>query len=174
MEQNLHLLLAHPVRQRIVQYLLLHQHATAREIAAMYPDISLATLYRHMKILASGGLLQVVEKRQVRGATETTYALAQLDMEKIPQADTAALIQCTLMGIAASFAQYFTKPDADPVRDMLSVGCATFWLSDAEFADFLKRLGQMYNDMLSNTPRPDRKARQITFISAPAELERGE
>ena len=174
LEQNLHLLLAHPVRQRIVQYLLLHKRATVQEMAAFYADIPLPTLYRHIKKLANSGVLQAVEKRKIRGTVETTYVLAQLNMENAAQADVAALIHSTLMHIAASFTQYFAKPDADPVQDMLSVGCATFWLSDAEFADFFKRIGQIYNDVLANTPRPDRKARQITFISAPAELEKGE
>ena len=169
LKKDLGPLLIHPVRQRIIQYLLLHPHATVGDIAAECTDIPRPTLYRHVKTLLDAGLLTAVQRRQVRGAVETTYTLAQPDPEDMTLSDGAALIQSTLMSIAASFARYFARPDAEPMRDMLSVSSATLLLSDEEFADFSNRIGQVYNDVIMNKPGPGRKPRCITIISAPPE-----
>lgn len=40
-----------PVRQRIFQYLLLHETGTVKEIRKALPDVPGASLYRHMKLL---------------------------------------------------------------------------------------------------------------------------
>ena len=40
-----------PVRQRIIQYLLVHEKGTVKEIKKALPDVPSASLYRHIKIL---------------------------------------------------------------------------------------------------------------------------
>lgn len=40
-----------PVRQRIFQYLLLHETGTVKEIRKALPDVPGASLYRHIKLL---------------------------------------------------------------------------------------------------------------------------
>ena len=42
-----------PVRQRIFQYLLLHETGTVKEIRKALPDVPGASLYRHMKLLTA-------------------------------------------------------------------------------------------------------------------------
>ena len=45
-----------PVRQRIFQYLLLHETGTVKEIRKALPDVPGASLYRHMKLLTENGI----------------------------------------------------------------------------------------------------------------------
>ena len=60
-----------PVRQRIFQYLLLHETGTVKEIRKALPDVPGASLYRHMKLLTESGILTVVGENRIRGTVES-------------------------------------------------------------------------------------------------------
>lgn len=64
-----------PVRQRIFQYLLLHETGTVKEIRKALPDVPGASLYRHMKLLTESGILTVVGENRIRGTVESIYSL---------------------------------------------------------------------------------------------------
>ena len=60
-----------PARQRIFQYLLIHETGTVKEMRKALPDIPSASLYRHVKILLDNGILTVVEENRIRGTVES-------------------------------------------------------------------------------------------------------
>lgn len=64
-----------PVRQRIFQYLLLHETGTVKEIRKALPDVPGASLYRHIKLLTESGILTVVGENRIRGTVESIYSL---------------------------------------------------------------------------------------------------
>ena len=64
-----------PVRQRIFQYLLLHETGTVKEIRKALPDVPGASLYRHMKLLTESGILTVVGENRIRGTVESISRL---------------------------------------------------------------------------------------------------
>ena len=66
-----------PVRMRIAQYLLLHEHGTTVQIGEELSDVPKASLYRHMRILEDAGLIQVVQENKKRGTVEKVYKLNQ-------------------------------------------------------------------------------------------------
>lgn len=99
-----------PVRQRIFQYLLLHETGTVKEIRKALPDVPGASLYRHMKLLTESGILTVVGENRIRGTVESIYSLNRSALE-IDDADGTA-VQTALLGLSASFARYF--PAAGP------------------------------------------------------------
>ncbi|MGP9537929.1 helix-turn-helix domain-containing protein [Brachybacterium sp. AOP43-C2-M15] len=66
----------HPVRLRILQQLGGRSLTTAQLRDAL-PDVTQATLYRHVATLLDAGMLTVVEERKVRGAVERTLALGE-------------------------------------------------------------------------------------------------
>src|SRR4051812_12945959 len=68
-------LLAHPVRLRIVHALRGGRSLTTAQLGALLPDVSKAMLYRHVDLLAGGGVLEVAEERRVRGAVERHFRL---------------------------------------------------------------------------------------------------
>src|SRR5690242_9824963 len=69
-------LIVHPVRLRIVEAVAGHS-MTSQQIAERLPDVPQATLYRQIKILLEGGILQVAEERQVHGIVEKTYTMPE-------------------------------------------------------------------------------------------------
>src|SRR5699024_999972 len=82
--------IAHPVRLRIIQQLGGRSLTTAQLREAL-PDVTQATLYRHVRALLDAELLTVVEERKVRGALERTLALGE-QMAHVDQEDLRALL----------------------------------------------------------------------------------
>jgi DNA-binding transcriptional ArsR family regulator len=69
-------LVIHPVRLRILR-LLGGGAQTTQEIAERLGDVPTSSLYRHLKLLLDGGLVEVADRRLVKGIQEKTYRPAQ-------------------------------------------------------------------------------------------------
>ena len=156
-----------PVRQRIFQYLLVHETGTVKEIRKALPDVPSASLYRHMKILTENAILMVVGENRIRGTVESIYQLNKRALE-IEDADGAGL-QTALLGICASFAKYFSSGHADPKKDMLLMTACTLKLNDEAFMDFLSEINQVAVRYMAIPVKAGSKTRQITLISAPTD-----
>lgn len=155
-----------PVRQRIFQYLLVHETGTVKDIRKALPDIPSASLYRHMKILTDNAVLTVVGENRIRGTVESIYQLNKSDLE-IDDADGAG-VQMALLSICASFAKYFAGGHADPRKDMLMLTTCTLTLTDEDFMSFLSEINRLALKYMDIEVRKGSKTRQITLISAPA------
>ncbi len=70
-------LVFHPVRIRLLARINQCAPATTSELAALFPDVSQRTLYRHLDELLKGGLIRVAKSERVRGAVERYYELAR-------------------------------------------------------------------------------------------------
>lgn len=159
-----------PVRQRIVQFLVLHGKGTAGDMRRQMSDIPTASLYRHLKMLLDAGCIKVLEEKKVRGTTENTYGLVKAPLgDKTDRGEIAYLIQASLMSLMTSFQQYFVQEENDPARDLLSLTTSTLMLSDEEFMELSGRLGELINNYVNNGPGEGRRPRRITFISSPCE-----
>lgn len=156
-----------PVRQRIFQYLLVHETGTVKEIRKALPDIPSASLYRHMKILTDNSVLIVVGENRIRGTVESIYQLNKSALE-IDDADGAG-VQMALLSICASFAKYFSGGHADPRKDMLMLTTCTLTLTDDEFMKFLSEINQLAVKYMNAKVCKNSKTRQITLISAPTD-----
>lgn len=156
-----------PVRQRIFQYLLVHETGTVKEIRKALPDVPSASLYRHMKILTEHGILTVIGENRIRGTVESIYQLNKSALE-IEDANGSA-VQSALLGICASFAKYFSGDSPDPKKDMLLMTTCTLTLNDTEFMDFLTEINQVTVKYMDIPIKDGSKTRQITLISAPTD-----
>ena len=156
-----------PVRQRIFQYLLIHETGTVKEIRKALPDVPSASLYRHMKILTENPILMVVGENRIRGTVESIYSLNKSALE-IDDADGVA-VQTALLGICASFAKYFSGDHVDPKKDMLLMTTCTLTLNDEEFMNFLSEINQIAVKYMAIPVKEGSKQRQITLISAPTD-----
>ena len=156
-----------PVRQRIFQYLLIHETGTVKEIRKALPDIPSASLYRHMRILTENNILTVVGENRIRGTVENVYQLNKGVLE-IDDADGTA-VQTALLGICTSFAKYFSGGHADPKKDMLLMTTCTLVLTDDEFASFLSEINRIAIKYMETIVKESSKTRQITLISAPVD-----
>lgn len=155
-----------PVRQRIFQYLLVHETGTVKDIRKVLPDVPSASLYRHMKILTDNAVLTVVGENRIRGTVESIYQLNKSALE-IDDADGAG-VQMALLSICASFAKYFAGGHADPRKDMLMLTTCTLTLTDEDFMSFLSEINRLALKYMDIEVRKGSKTRQITLISAPA------
>jgi predicted DNA-binding transcriptional regulator YafY len=73
--RSAHVLL-HPVRLAIVQQLEIgSRRLTVAQLAAELPEISPATLYRHVNALVEARICVVAERRKVRSVEERVYAI---------------------------------------------------------------------------------------------------
>lgn len=171
MDRDFAQIIMNPVRQRVVQFLLLNGRGTVGEIARALSDVPRASLYRHVNILLEAGCIRVAEERAVRGAVERTYALAEKPMDDPGAEDVPQLIQGVLAGIQLSFARYFARADADAARDGLSLSSSVLMLSDAELMELVRRIGAVYEDYLHNAAGEGRRPRNLIWISAPVEGE---
>ena len=162
-----------PVRQRIIQYFILHEKGTPAQIHEDLSDVPKASLYRHIKILFEAGCIEVVEEKQVRGTIEKTYALVSNPIGEEPTVeDVSSLIYSSLMSIQTSFVKYFSREDVDAAKaqqDMIMLQASTLMMSDEEFMEFLQKMGEVIAPYVRNQPGEGRKPRRLTIISSPPE-----
>lgn len=159
----------HPVRLRIVQQLGGRSLTTAQLRAAL-PDVTQATLYRHVATLVETGILTVVDERRVRGAVERTLALgermAHVDREELRRVDASQLRTAflTFLGeVAADFDRFVA---GDPgLRDYSGFARTALYVDEED----LVRIQTGLVDLLSPyfTPRGDRRRVMLATVLTP-------
>lgn len=168
-------LLLHPVRLRIVKAFLGDRALTTTQLAAELVDVPAGSLYRHIAILAKAGVVQVVAERRVRGAVERTYTLRQ-SAARIGAAEVAAMtpeehahaFMAFVAGLLTDFDRYLDGGDFDPIRDGAGYSAAAMWLTDTEYADFLRDLLAVFQPRLANAPGKRRRRRMMYSVALPA------
>jgi DNA-binding transcriptional ArsR family regulator len=169
-------LLGHPVRLRVVHALRGGRVLTTAELGASIPDVSKATLYRHVEVLAEGGVLEVAEERRVRGAVERLYRL-RADRASIDPATIASLtaddhrrgFALAMAVLVAEFNLYLDHEQADPVEDLVGYRQHAVWLSPEELAALIEGMRAAILPVLSNEATEDRTRYLLSPILFPAE-----
>ena len=69
-------LIIHPVRLRLLRELG-SEALTTQEIADRLGDVPKSSVYRHLKLLLDGGMVEVADTRLVKGIQEKTYRIGQ-------------------------------------------------------------------------------------------------
>jgi hypothetical protein len=167
-------LLLHPVRLRIVQAFLGDRTLTTSGLAAELDDVPAGSLYRHVARLAQAGVLEVVATRRVRGAVERTYRL-RLAAARIGPAEAAAMsaedhahaFMAYVAGMLADADRYLAAGQPDPVRDGADYRVGALWLTDAEFAGFLRDLAAVVQPRVANAPGEGRRRRLLYGVVLP-------
>lgn len=157
-----------PVRQRIIQYLLVHEKGTVKEMKKDLPDVPNASLYRHVKVLNDYEFILVIEEHKIRGTVENVYQLNRAALEVDDEDGTA--VQMSLLSLCASFAKYFASGHADPRKDLLMLTGCTLTLNDDDFIQFLKELNEVASKYMSKPVTQTSVSRQITLVSSPVDI----
>jgi DNA-binding transcriptional ArsR family regulator len=120
-------LLVHPVRLRIVHALSGGDPLTTAQLCARLPDVSQATVYRHVSVLTDAGVLAVDGEHRVRGAVERSY---RLEREKATiDAATAAsagpdehrqVFAVAMATLIAEFNAYLDHGDPRPLEGLIT------------------------------------------------------
>ncbi|MFI6481705.1 helix-turn-helix domain-containing protein [Nonomuraea sp. NPDC050663] len=169
-------LLAHPVRLRIVHAMRGERLMTTSELCERIPDVSKATLYRHVDLLAAGGILEVAEERRVRGAVERQYRLreerAVIDAEAVASMTTDDYRRgfATAMAIMqAEFNAYLEREGADPAADLVGYRQHAVWLDPGEVRDLIADLREVIVPRLAHQATAERGRYLLSPILFPME-----
>lgn len=167
-------LLAHPVRLRIVHAMRGGRELTTSDLCRRIADVSKATVYRHVDLLAAGGVLEVADERRVRGAVERRYRLRQ--DRAVIDADTIAALSLddhrrsfatALAALAAEYDAYLRRDGADPVADHVGYRQHALWLSPDELRAMIDGMREAIAPNLANEPTPDRAQYLFSPIQFP-------
>ena len=169
-------LLVHPLRLRIVHAMSGGRTLTVSELCDRLPDVSKATVYRHVALLADGGMLEVTAEHRVRGAVEREYRLrrerAVVDAgaaESLSPDEHRRVFAVAMATLLAEFNAYLDRADADPATDLVGYRQHAVWLSPAELAELIAGMRAAILPHLGNTVAPDRKRYLLSPILFPVE-----
>ncbi len=157
-------LILHPIRLKIVTEMATRRMTTG-EIAALLPHVARATLYRHIKQLAEGGVLEIVEETSVNGAIERTYQVTKgggrLAAEDVVDTSAEAHLRYFTTYVATlidTFADYINHTHANNIfEDGLAYSRTVVHLSHEERHKFQTELMAVAERMLTLAPAPHRR-----------------
>ncbi|WP_344451357.1 helix-turn-helix domain-containing protein [Actinocorallia aurantiaca] len=167
-------LLAHPVRLRIVQAMSGGRVFTTSQLCDRIRDVHKATVYRHIGVLAEGGVLEVEGEQRVRGAVERRYRLCR--ERAVIDADTAASMSpadhrrafaAAMATLLAEFNAYLDHDGADPAADAVGYRQHVLWLSPDERAEMIEEMRDAITPRLENRPAPHRTPHILSPILFP-------
>ncbi|CAH2714217.1 hypothetical protein BACCIP111895_01378 [Neobacillus rhizosphaerae] len=164
----------HPVRMRIIQYLI-NQQLTAQQLKELLADIPQASLYRHIKKLVEAEVIHIVDEIPNRGTIEKVYSIHNPNKDLIGPEEINKLSKDEHMGLFIKFManlmgeydRYLNQEIIDLRRDGVSFRQASLYLSDEEFAEFIKDLTAVYTKVTLNKPQRDRRRRTLATIIIP-------
>jgi DNA-binding transcriptional ArsR family regulator len=168
-------LLLHPVRLRVVKAFMGDRALTTAQLASELGDVPVGSLYRHVALLTKAGVLHVVAERRIRGAVERTYtmrlAAAQMLPDEVakmsPEEHTQAFV-AFVAGLLGDFDAYVESDAFDPIGDAATYRLAGMWLTDAEYAEYVRDLVTISQPRLANPPGRGRRRRLFYQILLPA------
>jgi hypothetical protein len=174
-------LLLHPVRLRVVQAFLGDRTLTTTDLRSELPDVPVATLYRHVALLAEAGVLATVGERKVRGASERSYRLV-LDAATVSGEDAVTMTAedhrrafttfvAALLGDFDRFLDRAAPDGASPdlLRDRVGYRQAAVWLTDEEFDVMAADLAAVLQARMANRPDGARRRRLVSTVHLPGE-----
>jgi Helix-turn-helix domain len=170
-------LLLHPVRLRVVQAFLGDRTLTTADLHNVLPDIPVASLYRHVGVLADAGVLTVVGERKVRGAAERSYRLdlagASVDGDEartMSTDDHRRAFTAFVAMLLADFDRYLGQAAVHPdlAADRVGYRQAAVWVTDEEFDAMAADLAAVLRQRMANQAGEGRRRRLVSTINVPA------
>lgn len=167
-------LLLHPTRIRILHAFSAGRTRTTSELCARLPDVSQATVYRHVALLTEQGVLHVVDEQRVRGAIERHYAidraLATVDQDaasRMSPDDHRRAFASAMAALLADFGNYLDHAGADPVTEPLGYRQIPLWLSPTELQTLIERIQATITMAVANEPTGERRQYLLSPILFP-------
>lgn len=167
-------ILLHPVRLKIIQCLVDGNQLTAQQLKQQLPDISQATLYRHIKVLEVAGAIVTVETRKKRGATERVFMLPEhvetLSLLQLQQGSPEAHLSYFIKFVAhliGDFSKYVHGPDMNLLRDGVTYRQEPIFLSDEENRELMLQIRNLIQKYANNEPSENRRRRLVTTAVFP-------
>ena len=147
-------LITHPIRARIL-VVLMGRELTTAQLAGMLPEIPRASLYRHLRQLLKGKLIEIVREEPVRGTLEKVYVVPR-EAGQIPTGDVATASRAEhlrhfttfLDTMAAYYRAYLQREEIEPPSEVLMVA-TPLNLKKSDYKKFKKELGKLVSSYQS-------------------------
>lgn len=159
----------HPVRLRIVQQLG-GRNLTTGQLRSSMPDVTQATLYRHVASLIEADIITVVEERRVRGAVERTLALgsrmAHVDQDGLRKMSNAQLRSAFLVFLGDLSADFDRLVDSDDAasRDFLGFGRGPIYANAEDLAAIQAGLNELLAPYTAESAEGRRRLSLATIL----------
>ncbi len=167
-------LLLHPVRIRIVHAFAGDRVRTTSDLQARLHDVPHTSLYRHVGLLASAGVLEVVGEQRIRGTVERSYRLnrqrATIDQDAAEGMQAEAhrrAFAAAMAALIAEFGSYLDQGNADPSRDLVGYRQIPLWLTSAELTALIAELRALLTRAISHKPTSRRRQYLLSPILFP-------
>ena len=165
-----------PVRLRIIHAVRDGRPFTTSALCDRLPDVSKATVYRQVAILAEAGLLEVEGEERVRGAVERTYRLhsarTMMDSDSIAAMtidDHQQLFTVAVGALLAEFNAYLGRDGADPLSDSVSYRQFSIWLTNNEKATLIREITDALRPLMTNPATPERRQHLLSTVLFPTD-----
>lgn len=166
-------IILHPVRLRILRNLVGGRPLSAQEIGEFLPDVPIASLYRHLKKMATMGVITVAEERPVRGTVERFFTISgdggqpPSDLSGMSTDDHMRYFLTFISILVGDFERYLLGGPVDLLEDGAGYRQVALQLSSDELAQLTRSLASTLSPYLSNEPGPGRRRRILTTILIP-------
>ncbi|MDN3056283.1 helix-turn-helix domain-containing protein [Streptomyces sp. SRF1] len=167
-------LLLHPVRLRILQTLLGADELTTAQLRDRLPDVSPATMYRHVGALTQAGILEVVREKPIRGTVERSYRVRQDKALVTPEAragmtkdDHRRAFTVFTGAVMADFDRYLSRDDSEPAREGVLYRQGAVMLTDEEFTELVDEIEAVVARRTHTTPDDGRTRHIISLVLVP-------
>lgn len=166
--------LVNPVTNKLLVELHFKKQATPKELLETCNDIPQATLYRYLNRLLIDEIIEVVAENEIRGTIEKVYAL-KIDLEKTTEEIKNSndeqklmhIVNSGIMNILAEFKEYIAKGKCDFKKDGITFAVSSFYATDEEYLEMMKKIGGIIQDINKNRATPQRKLRSLNLIITP-------
>jgi DNA-binding transcriptional ArsR family regulator len=154
------------------------QQLTTQEISEALPSVPKSSIYRHLKSLYDGGMVEVAETRPVKGLQEKVYRLSQApylgpeDMSGLNKEEHLRYFASYLATLLQGFADYLEASKMlDLLADRVGYTEAKIYANTEDLDQFGKDLNQLLAPLLKNKSGKDRHRHKIAFVSYPVHHE---
>ncbi|MBC7806726.1 MAG: helix-turn-helix domain-containing protein [Akkermansiaceae bacterium] len=164
-------LMMHPVRFRVLMALS-GRELTTRQIAEALPDISRASVYRHVHALHEGGLIYVTKELLNRATVEKVYTPVTGRATLVPEPERTPDDYLRYFGVFTQsfvdqFRVYVKQPGARPIEDGVSHWDEAVFLSSAERDALVAEIQAAVSRHKRNQPSPERVRFHVARILIP-------
>ncbi|GAB4464302.1 MAG: hypothetical protein OHK0029_34090 [Armatimonadaceae bacterium] len=166
-------LITHPMRSRILA-LLIGRCLTVQQMAQMAPEIPLPSLYRHVRALAEGGIIEAVDEVRVHGALTRVYGVpkneAHIVQEEMAGVSDATHLQmhASLLGVLdATFRAYLAREEKDLATDPMHGLVSSLALTRDEYRKFRDEIEAVVEKWRGKPETAERQRILFSHIAIP-------
>jgi DNA-binding transcriptional ArsR family regulator len=170
-------LLSHPVRLRIIETLRILELASTQDICDFLDDVPASSIYRHLRLMREGGLIDVAETRTVNGSIERLYELRMPSGAEVIERDEYVSLSLerklqhfstVINSFMASLPDYLgSDPPVDEVFREVRTPTQFFYATPEELREIWKQIDAIIEKARTNPPSGGRKRYRYSSFTHP-------